>query len=315
MWEGDTTNIKPGKYLIKDNLSPKQVLKIIVTGVKEVTVKVTLPEGKNMLEYFELIAQSVSCRHDETPEKPCPHITTAEGARGGSRATRSSSPQHAIAGDTRRGLPVPRHLRVPRRREAARACSSALVTRHQEVWHELRHEAPGDTAKLKDKLSWSDRDILTMASIVEKEAVEPAERPRIAQVFINRLTKPDLQAAAARDRSDDPLRLPRAREEERGVHRVERAVREADLPVGCDRLHRAQLDDNDNPYNTYQPRGPAAGPDREPGHAARSRPCSSPDGTTTCTSSRRTTRARVLEDVRRARAQRDEVSEVIVESH
>ena len=32
---------------------------IIVTGVKELTVKVTLPEGKNMLEYFELIGKRV----------------------------------------------------------------------------------------------------------------------------------------------------------------------------------------------------------------------------------------------------------------
>src|SRR6478672_76601 len=47
MWEGDTTNIKTGKYLIKDNLTPAQVLKVIVTGIKEITVKVTLPEGKN----------------------------------------------------------------------------------------------------------------------------------------------------------------------------------------------------------------------------------------------------------------------------
>src|SRR6478672_9336961 len=34
MWEGDTTNIKPGKYVIKDNLTPKEVLQVIVTGVK-----------------------------------------------------------------------------------------------------------------------------------------------------------------------------------------------------------------------------------------------------------------------------------------
>ena len=55
MWEGETTNVKTGKYLIKDNLTPRQVLAILVAGVKEVTTKVTLPEGKNMLEYFELI--------------------------------------------------------------------------------------------------------------------------------------------------------------------------------------------------------------------------------------------------------------------
>ena len=42
MWNGKTTEVKVGKYLIKDNLTPKQVLEILVAGVKEVTVKVTL---------------------------------------------------------------------------------------------------------------------------------------------------------------------------------------------------------------------------------------------------------------------------------
>ena len=58
MWEGDTTNVKTGKYLIKDNLTPDAVLKILVAGVKEVTVKVTLPEGKNMLEDFAALEQA-----------------------------------------------------------------------------------------------------------------------------------------------------------------------------------------------------------------------------------------------------------------
>src|SRR4051812_10102939 len=34
MWEGDTTNIKTGKYVIKDNLPPRDVLAILVAGVK-----------------------------------------------------------------------------------------------------------------------------------------------------------------------------------------------------------------------------------------------------------------------------------------
>src|SRR5437016_1981394 len=65
MWEGDTTNIKTGKYLVKDDLTPAQVLHILITGVKEQTTKVTLPEGKNMLELFDLLdAARVAGRKD-----------------------------------------------------------------------------------------------------------------------------------------------------------------------------------------------------------------------------------------------------------
>ena len=55
MKRGDTTNVKAGKYLLRDNMTPEAVLNELIAGVKEVTVQVTLPEGKNMLEYFELL--------------------------------------------------------------------------------------------------------------------------------------------------------------------------------------------------------------------------------------------------------------------
>ena len=191
-------------------------------------------------------------------------------------------------GRHRRGLPVPRHLPVPDQREAgdrARAPDHAPP----EVWNELVSKHPRDTAKLKDKLGWSDRDILTMASIVEKEAVEASERPRIAQVFINRLTVADVQAAA----SCRPIRRsataawsrcrsrPRA---SRGTSRVSKAEpAQADgLRSPAPRAARRQ----GQPVQHVRARGPAARPDREPGQAPRSRRRCRPTAATTSSSSR-----------------------------
>ena len=106
-----------------------------------------------------------------------------------SRATRSSSASTRSPATRVEGYLFPDTYQF-RVGEKPRVVLERLITRHQEVWNELVAKHPKDTAKLKDKLGWTDRDILTMASIVEKEAVEPAERPRIAQVFINRLTSP-----------------------------------------------------------------------------------------------------------------------------
>jgi peptidoglycan lytic transglycosylase G len=224
MWQGDTTNVKTGKYALKDNLAPRQVLAILVAGVKEVATKVTLPEGKNMLEFFALLEAAKVAKAAELEA-----LARDKDFLG----------RHGITGDTVEGylFPDTYELRV---NEKPAAVLQRLITRHQEVWNELLAKHARDAARLKDKLGWSDRDLLTMASIVEKEAVDPAERPRIAQVFINRLTSSSF--SPKRLETDPTIRYG--------------CMVPVQKSAGCqqwdkrDRLHRAQLDDKANPYNT-----------------------------------------------------------------
>jgi UPF0755 protein len=112
-----------------------------------------------------------------------------------------------------------------------------------------------ELSRLKDKLAWSDRDVLTMASIVEKEAADPAERPRIAQVFINRLLSPTFKPK--RLETDPTIRYGCMVPVQKSIPCQQWDKR--------DRLHRAQLDDKDNPYNTYQHDGLPPGPIANPG--------------------------------------------------
>ena len=249
MWEGDTTNIKTGKYLIKDNETPRRVLAMLVTGVKEVTTRVTLPEGKNMLEYFALIEKA--------------KIASAAELEALAR-DREFLASHVITGDSVEGYLFPDTYQF-RVNEKPRVVLERLIQRHQEVWQELIGKHGRAAAKLKDRLRWSDRDILTMASIVEKEAVEPAERPRIAQVFINRLTKPDFKPR--RLETDPTIRYGCLVPEKKSAACVKwnEPCAKQGQPPGCDRLHRAQLDDTDNPYNTYRHEGLPPGPIANPG--------------------------------------------------
>jgi UPF0755 protein len=242
MWEGDTTSVKTGKYVIKDNLSPAQVLAILVAGVKEITTKVTLPEGRNMLEFFELLEVAKVAKAAELEAL----------ARDKELLSR-----HGIRGDTVEGYLFPDTYEF-RVREKPALVLQRLITRHQEVWNELLAKHPRDAARIKERLGWSDRELLVMASIVEKEAVEPAERPRIAQVFINRLTSPSFKPK--RLETDPTIRYG--------------CIVPVQKSPPCqqwdkrDRLHRAQLDDKDNPYNTYQHEGLPPGPIANPGRAS-----------------------------------------------
>jgi UPF0755 protein len=242
MWQGDTTNIKTGKYRIKDNLTPAGVLKILVAGVKELTVRVTLPEGKNMLELFDLLEQA----------KVAPAKELEAVAR-----DKEFLAKHAIIGDTVDGylFPDTYDMRVG---DKPRAVVERLIQRYQEVWNDLLAKHGRAAAELKDKLHWSDRDLLTLASIVEKEAVDPAERPRIAQVFINRLTLDSFKTH--RLETDPTIRY--------GCEVPLQKSAACQAWNKADRLHAAQLHDPDNPYNTYEHAGLPPGPICNPGRAS-----------------------------------------------
>jgi len=239
MWEGDTTNVKTGKYVIKDNLAPAQVLAILVAGIKEVVTKVTLPEGKNMLEFFALLAAARVAKASELEAL----------AR-----DREFLGRHGITGDTVEGYLFPDTYEF-RVNERPAVVLQRMITRHQEVWNELLARHPRDAARVKDRRGWTDRELVILASIVEKEAVDPAERPRIAQVFINRLTSPSFRPR--RLETDPTIRYGCMVPAQKSA-----ACRQWDKR---DRLHRAQLDDKDNPYNTYQHDGLPPGPIANPG--------------------------------------------------
>ncbi|HLL24714.1 MAG TPA: endolytic transglycosylase MltG [Kofleriaceae bacterium] len=252
MWEGKTTEVKTGKYLIKNTRTPREILDILVAGVKEVTVKVTLPEGKNMLEYFELLATA----------KVADARALAELAR-----DKQFLAKYAIPGDTIEGHLFPDTYQF-RLNEKPPVVLDRLLNRHREVWNELVSKHPKDTAKLKAKLGWTDRDILTMASIVEKEAVAAKERPRIAQVFINRLTSPTFKPKKLE--TDPTIRygcLVPVQKSQPCVDWIEMCTK-VGKPPGCERLRRAQLDDKDNAYNTYAHEGLPPGPISNPGRAS-----------------------------------------------
>lgn len=242
MARGETTSVKPGKYVIADNLTPRQVLATLVEGIKDVTVTVTLPEGQHMLEYFAELE-----RH-----KVAPALELEALAR-----SREFLGAHGITGDVADGYLFPDTYKF-RVGEDPKKVLERLISRHQQVWRDVATTHASSLAKLKAKLGWTDRDVLVLASIVEKEAIAPNEQARIAQVFINRLTSPSFPSR--RLETDPTIRYGCM------VPIQKSAACQAWDKAG--RLRRAQLDDAANPYNTYQHQGLPPGPISNPGKGA-----------------------------------------------
>jgi UPF0755 protein len=188
--------------------------------------------------------------------------------------------KYAIAGDTADGYLFPDTYQF-RVGEKPYLVLQRLITRHQEIWNQAvqKHvRVASRIARVKERLGWSDRDLLTLASIVEKEAVDPAERPRIAQVFINRLTAPTFKPK--RLETDPTIRYGCLVPKEKSPPCLAwiEVCTKAGKPPGCERLRRAQLDDRDNAYNTYQHEGLPPGPIGNPGRKSIEATLS-PDGT------------------------------------
>lgn len=267
MWRGDTTNVKQGKYQLSDKLTPKQVLDALVAGVKEKTVDVQLPPGENMLEYFaRLEAAHVAKAAELLALARDPQFLTA----------------HGIPGDSVEGYLFPDTYNFRLDDDPKRVLEKA-IRRFQDQWNQLVKANPKSLQRLRDRLKWTERDVLVMASIVEKEAVEPGEQPRIAQVFINRLTDPDFQPK--RLETDPTIRygcvVPTVKSPpcQEWLTSCETDPANPAAPPKCPRLRAAQLHDKDNPYNTYTHDLLPPGPISNPGLGAL-RAVLSPDGST-----------------------------------
>jgi UPF0755 protein len=240
MRRGVTTKVRPGDYTLRGDMTPKEVLDELLAGVKEINVEITIPEGLHQFEVFDLFVAKgiVEDRQALVALARDPEFLAA----------------HGIDGKDIEGYLFPETYRF-RQPSNPEDVLARLIKQHRSVWGSIREKKGKQIDKLKKKLGWSDRDLLIMASIVEKEAVVDTERPRIAQVFINRLTSPSF--TPHRLDTDPTIRYGCT------VPAEKSAACKAWDPTK--RLRRAQLDDVDNPYNTYQHEGLPPGPIANPG--------------------------------------------------
>jgi len=216
--EGVTGQLKVGEYELSPHMSSDQILEVLISG-RVKTYPVTVPEGTRAIE----IAERLQAAGLADAEAFMAVATDPEVAR-----------RLGVTGDRLEGYLYPDTYQLPRGMtpfEIARA----MTRQFEAVWTE-------QIAALAEGSTLSKPEIVTLASIVEKETAAPEERPLIAAVFLNRLGK------RMRLETDPTV-----------IYGIE------DFDGN---LRKRHLQDGSNPYNTYRIMGLPPGPIASPGAEA-----------------------------------------------
>lgn len=213
--QGAARTIKPGVYELRRGTAWPDILETLVSG-DVVTMRIVVPEGWTAAQIAARIAAATETPVDSIRE----HLLSD-----------SVAAALEVPGPTLEGYLYPATYQFPVG-TPARDVVRTLVARYRRVWTpELRARA--------DSLGLSEREVVTLASIVEKEARRWEERDTIAAVYHNRL------------RIGMPLQADPTVQYALGEHQS--------------RLLYSHIDDvADHPYNTYTNRGLPPGPIASP---------------------------------------------------
>ena len=216
---GQASQLRAGEYRLSPALSPLEMLELFVSG-RVATHEVLLSEGLNAAE----IGQRLAERGLVDAREFAAAVADPELARSLEIPARSLE-----------GYLFPETYQLPRGL-AAREVATLLVEQFHQTWRELEPAARARGLAM--------HEAVTLASIVEKETGQAAERPLIASVFKNRL-RLNMRLES------DPT--------------VIYGIRDFD-----GNLRRRDLEDPHNAYNTYSHFGLPPGPIASPGrHALR----------------------------------------------
>ena len=214
-FRGVDSQLHVGEYELSAHQRPAEILDIVTSG-RVKTWPVTLPEGSRLTEVAaRLAAARIVDAGDFVRVASDPELVRELG----------------VPGRSLEGYLYPDTYALPRGLDAEEVAAT-LVRQFERVW----------ASEIEPRLGASQLDkaeIVTLASIVEKETAVPEERPLIAAVFLNRL------ARGMRLETDPTV-----------IYGI------ADFDGNLRKLH---LQDETNPYNTYRIAGLPPGPIANPG--------------------------------------------------
>jgi UPF0755 protein len=223
--EGYGTEIKTGEYTFARGENSREILEKLTAGEAIPILAVTIPEGLTL----EQTAQEIARQSD------IPAAKFEEAAR---RTDYGYGFLENPEIETTEGFLFPKQYEFEEGTTA-----SQMVIRMLEQY--LLETQTLDISGAKERLNLTEYELVTVASLIEKEAASPEERPLVASVIYNRIRK------------DMPLQIDATIHYALGHPKEELSL--ADLKL-------------DSPYNTYEntglPPSPICSPSRQSLEAA-----------------------------------------------
>jgi UPF0755 protein len=213
-----TTHIQIGKYLLTSGISNGEILRMITEGKNAALISVTIPEGLVARQQARILAHTLGIDSAKFVD-----LAYDESFAHGLGVT-----AHSLE-----GYLFPQTYLFYWQQNEEEVIRKLVGQFHQFYKDSLKSRA--------DELGWTTNQVMTLASIVEGEAVIASERSTISGVYHNRL-KQGMKLEA------DPT------------------VRYL-LEEGARRVLYSDLK-RENPYNTYRVKGLPPGPINNPGGAS-----------------------------------------------
>lgn len=216
-WRGWGGQLKPGEYELSPSMSPLRIARLIAEG-RVATTWVTIPEGYTVRQIADLLHERGIADKEEFLR-----LATTQG-----ETFKASFPLPKNL----EGYLFPNTYRLPRGTGARSAIQAMVSLLESQVYQRYRNEI--------ERSGFTFHEILTIASLIEREAKVPEDRALISAVIRNRLKR------GMRLEIDATVLYALGRHKSRVVYR--------DLEVDSD-------------YNTYRRSGLPPGPIANPGIA------------------------------------------------
>ena len=205
--------IMVGEYHISSSMLPVEILQRITSG-KTVLYPVTIPEGYRITEIANLLEEQ-GLANKEIFLQQSKNLKLIEG----------------VPVDSLEGYLFPETYNFSKSTSEATIIKKMVDTFKEKVWKKKYHDRAID-------LGFSFHEIITLASLIEKETGRDSERKQISSVFHNRLKK------NMRLQTDPTVIY--------AITNFDGNIRKHDLNI-------------DSPYNTYRHKGLPPGPIANPG--------------------------------------------------